>query len=77
VSYWDNTKGYLFIFILCLIERFMLQWLKDRFGCNEYVFGKIHALKERIKELKKRKKDIEDKSEGILFQIKKNLSNRV
>jgi len=48
VTFFYQTWGYLLIFVLCLVDRVLLQWLEDRFGYNEKVGEMIIFLKNYV-----------------------------
>jgi hypothetical protein len=50
-SYGYQTLGYVIMFIICLLERIILQWLQDRFGCSEFVCNHLSQLETDIKEI--------------------------
>ena len=52
-SFFDQTKGYLLILAFLMVERVFLQWLKDRFGCNEIVYAQFTQLLQDIEDLEK------------------------
>ena len=51
VFYIRYIYGYLIILSMCILERDCIQWLRDRFGCDESAYSIIDQFQKRIVEI--------------------------
>ena len=68
-SYISDAKPYYVLLFLLMIEKFSIQWMKDRFGCDDEHLEKFKSIEETEKAIRENNKKRQEEKNKLKLDM--------